>query len=205
MTLLSNLFSMSPAIGAGLLLTACASGPAKLAAQDVLLDGIAPKHVSLYINENTRVATDEVCQRFYDNTVTFVGTPMKTGSENILETMFIAALAGGATYGVGALGITNAFAALSLAASTNQVVYEGGKAALEGRDGVKTDLSPEIEIADAAMRLGCPNPSYAALKLAKIEAKENQKAARRLAKIRKTEPQLAAAKVPVCRVETDSC
>lgn len=205
MTLRSNLFRMSSPIAAGFILAACASGPAKLAAQDVLLDGIAPEHVSLYTNVNTRAAADEICQRFYNNTVTYVGSPVKTGSEGILETMFIAALAGGATYGVGALGITNAFAALSLAASTNQVVYEGGKAALDGRDGMKTDLSPDIEIADAAMRLGCPNPSYAALKLAKIEAKENKKNERKLAKLRKTEPQHAATKEPVCRTQTESC
>lgn len=194
-TLLAGLFTLS--------LTACATSK-PIAAQDVLLSNIAAEEVGLYASHTERSSDDPVCRTFYENTVSFMGQPAKTGSEEILETMFLAALAGGATYGVGALGITNAFAALSLAASTNQIVYEGGKAAMDSGDKVKSDLSPDVEIADAAMRLGCPQPSKAAIKLAVIEAREDKKTQRRLAKLRKRNSKMAGKDV-VCREGVQNC
>ena len=186
-------------IATALLLPACATSQSQLAAQDILLKNIPENEFSLYASTALRASEDDVCQTFYSNMGEFISQPKKTSTEEFMGVVLLSALAGAATYGVGSLGIANPFTALSLAASTNQVVYEGGKAVIEDKESVKTDLEPGVEIADAALRLGCPQPSQAAIKLARKEAKENKKAQKKLAKSRRKEKKLAKNYTPQLR------
>lgn len=167
---------------AALILPACATTQSQLAAQDILLKNISENEVSLYASQTTRGSEDEICQTFYSNMGEYITQPKKTSSQEFMGVVLLTAIAGAATYGVGTLGIANPFTALSLAAGTNQVVYEGGKAIMKDENNVKTDLHPDVEISDAALRLGCPQPSTASKKLAKFQAKEDKKAQRKFAK-----------------------
>ena len=157
-----------------LALTACqTTGGTKETPEQILFSGVAAEK----IDSGAKLSAENpTCLAFYSNTTRYISQPNGGKvAKGFAKTLALGVLSGTAAGGVGAIGISSSFVELALAGAANQVVYQGGEAALDKATGDADALTPTEEIEDAAARIGCPPPSKAAMKGAKKAAKAAKK------------------------------
>ena len=158
---------------------------------ETLLAGIEPAADTQIGATKLLNATDPTCVTFYKNTAAFVAQPADFGAGapatpsfggSLMKTFVLGTLAGVASGGVAAIGISNSFAEAALIGTASQVTYNTGGSIYDKIVTPKPDpeaeaeaqalaaLDPMQEIRKAAAVLGCPAPdqaSIAALNLGK--------------------------------------
>lgn len=173
---------------AALSLSACAThaphgvedAPLKLSSSDSLLSGIAADKITVDgVSPNKLSETNSTCVQFYSNTAKYAGRPQGgTYAKGFGKTILLGLLAGAASGGVASMGIGSAFLETAVAGTANQVVYQGGSAALS-KTGSGSDTD---KVAEAANQIGCPKPDLQTLKAAQKAAKKAAKLAAKDAK-----------------------
>ena len=129
-------------------------------------------------------ASDPTCFTFYKNTTAFVSQPADYGvggsvtpsfGGSLVKTLVLGTLAGVASGGVAAIGISNSFAEAALIGTASQVTYNTGSTVYDKIVTPQPDpeaqaeaaaiaaLDPMQEIQKAAAILGCPAPDQAAI------------------------------------------
>lgn len=162
-------------------LAACQTTGAAQSPSQTLYSNIDVANISETGTATRRSGTDSVCVTFYQNTASYVAQPASVkpkGGSGLLKTLVLGSLAGVASGGVAALGISSSFAEAALIGTASQMTYNTGETVYDkivGPDDVQdteTALTPMEEIEKAAAALGCPAPDKLALKGAKAGTKE---------------------------------
>lgn len=154
-------------------LTACQTTGTAQATSEMLYSGIATEKISSEdVSPLKLSAENQTCLKFYGNTTKYAMRPKgKERAGNFGKTIVLGLLAGAASGGVASMGISSAFLETAVAGTANQIVFQGGKSALDKATGEDEKLSDQEEIELAAAKLGCPAPSKAAMKASKKAAK----------------------------------
>ena len=173
---------------AALSLSACATvaphgadeTPQKLTSSDSLLAGIEADKITIDgVSPNKLSETNSTCLKFYANTAQYMARPQGAAyAKGFGKTILLGLLAGAASGGVASAGIGSAFLETAVAGTVNQVVFQGGNAALNKVGG---DSDADV-VAQAANQVGCPKPDLETLKAAQ---KASKKAAKKAAKAAK--------------------
>jgi len=169
-----------------LALTACQTTAPAMPSADMLLSSIPVEKISPEGAAISQLSSlNPTCVEFTKNAESFADAykaqagliPQAPGGgfgKSLLKTVALGTLAGAASGGVGSLGIGSSFLELALASTANQVVYQGGDAALTALSNNKAEAaaqealsapSPLTQIQAAAAKLGCPTPSATTLGL----------------------------------------
>lgn len=158
---------------AALALTACQTTGAAKSADEMLFSGIAAEKIAIEGASSSKLSAENpTCLKFYGNTTSYVTRPQ--GGERAKgfgKTVLLGLLAGAASGGVASMGISSAFLETAVAGTANQLVFQGGKKALDSATGEADKLTDQEEIELAAAKLGCPAPSKAAMKASKKASK----------------------------------
>lgn len=165
---------------AALSLCACQTTSAISSPSDTLLAGIDSSTISSSASTTLLSSSDPTCLTFYKNTTDFVSLPADFNvarpsvGGGLMKTIVLGTLAGVASGGVAAIGISSSFLEAAVIGTASQVTYNAGGTVYDKIVSQKTPepavpaLEPMQEIQNAAALIGCPAPDTAAISALKI-------------------------------------
>lgn len=133
------------------LLAACASTPNKA----TLMTGIsAADSAKTFSAGKMRLATDPVCETFYENAKTFAAASKSPGSgSRFLSTMGLTVLSSVASVAIPTAGISSTAGRVAVNSAARSAVSQGSRSTVAG---IKKASAPGTKIAKAAEELNCP-------------------------------------------------
>jgi len=144
--------------------------PAPLSAEEVAAANAAsgidvtPPHIALAESQIRASASNPTCAQFNVNTLAFIARPETPSfGTGLMKTIVMGTIAGAASGGVASLGIASTFIESAVVGTANQVIFSASEPYV---DKVIPDASiggseKELEIKEAADRVGCPYPEWA--------------------------------------------
>lgn len=155
--------------------------PQKMSTSEMLFAGISEDKITTDgVSANNLSVQNPTCLTFYKNAASYIARPQGAKrAKGFGKTLALGLLAGAASGGVASMGIGSGFLEAALAGTANQVVFQGGNAAL---DKLGANVSDEDKLGLAARQIGCPEPDMAALKASKKAAEKAAKAMKKQAK-----------------------
>lgn len=138
----------------------------EIAAAEAAASGIEviPPHIALAESQIRASATNPTCAQFNVNTLAFVARPETPSfGTDLMKTIVMGTIAGAASGGIASLGIASSFVEAAVVGTANQVVFQTSEPYV---DKIIPDVSiggeeKNLEIKEAADRVGCPYPEWA--------------------------------------------
>ena len=143
--------------------------PAPLSAEEIAAENAAngivvtPPHIALAESQIKASASNPTCAQFNVNTLAFISRPETPSfGTGLMKTIVMGTIAGAASGGIASLGIGSSFVEAAVVGTANQVVFQTSEPYV---DKIIPDVSiggseKELEIKEAADRVGCPYPEW---------------------------------------------
>lgn len=124
---------------------------------------LTPPHISLAESQIRASASNPTCAQFNVNTLAFAARPETPSfGTGLMKTVIMGTIAGAASGGVASLGIGSTFIESAVVGTANQVVFQTSEPYVDKviPDVGFTGTEKELEIKEAADRVGCPYPEW---------------------------------------------
>lgn len=133
---------------------------AQTSASDLANGNVMTPAMSAVNSQIRSASVSNVCRQFNLNSLAYVATPSKSmpglGIVKTIASGVVAGVAGGA---VSTIGIESSFVENMVAGTVNQVVYNASRPVLDSVLPGAENADKAAEIASAAERVNCPNPT----------------------------------------------